>query len=82
MRPGARKENMGKPSSTDEQRRRIAKEPQPFGLEPAGRLALLLLGRVGTMGHAPSSRLASLPAGLQREPLLFMRWVLVLSDLT
>ena len=53
MRQGARKENIGKQSLTDEQRRRIAKEPQPFGLEQSSRLALLLLGRVGTMAMLP-----------------------------
>ena len=75
MGPGARTENIGKQSLTDEQRRPIAKELQPFGLEPSGRLALLLLGHVGTRGHAPLSRRASQPDGLQRGPLLFMRWV-------
>ena len=53
MRQGARKENIGKQSLTDEQRRRIAKGPQPFGLEQSGRLAFLFLGRVGTRTMLP-----------------------------
>ena len=70
MRQGARMENIPRGSSTDEQRRRIAKGMQPFGLYRFGRLALLLLGhralaamlprRAAPVGQSDTARITAI----------------------
>jgi hypothetical protein len=81
MRPGARKENIEPKSSTDEQRRRSAKGLQPLGGWPV--LAAWLCCSSVTWALRPCSfaraealapRQPARPG--QREPPLFMRWVL------
>jgi len=60
MLQGARRENILYGSSTDEQRRSIAKDRQPGGLFSGGHLAALLLSQ-RALRYRPSSRLASRP---------------------
>ena len=60
-------------SSTDEQHSRIAKELQPSGLERAGRLASLLLGRVGITAMLPRCASPSIqPAPARTIPIYEM----------
>src|SRR5438034_4915582 len=60
--------------------------PRPFGLRPAGALALLLAPHIPPPGIARRSRLASGPGGQQqnmnlflREPLMLVIWRRVLD---
>ena len=68
-----RKENIDQQSSTDEQRSRIAKGPQPFGLGRASCRALLLLGRGGITTPLPHrASPASLPVPARVIPIYEM----------
>src|SRR5581483_8726353 len=77
-RQGARRENIPGGSSTDEQRRRRAKDRQPCGRLCGGRLAALLLSHPESFRDGPCSFVApcQTPAGKPRTRSSFINRLL------